>query len=86
MVVLYRRLGTTYRSYFQGQEVQEEDVLTLENGTDRLSRNIGAELPLNAAQYPRRAQISTQIPTSRTSFMLLNELSYYANGLLSNLK
>jgi hypothetical protein len=28
-------------------------------GTDRLSRNIGTELPLFAASYPRRAQIST---------------------------
>jgi hypothetical protein len=25
------------------------DLLTLEDGTDRLSRNVGAEIPLNAA-------------------------------------
>jgi hypothetical protein len=35
------------------------DFLTLEDGTDRLSRNVGTELPLNAALYPRRAQISS---------------------------
>jgi len=32
--------------------------LTLEDGTDRLSRNVGTELPLYAAEYPRRAHIS----------------------------
>jgi hypothetical protein len=33
--------------------------LTLEEGTDTLSRNIGKGLPLDAALYPRRAQFST---------------------------
>ena len=28
---------------------------TLEDGTERLSRNVGKNLPLYAAQYPRRA-------------------------------
>jgi len=32
--------------------------LTLEDGTDRLSRNVGTELPIYAAEYPRRAHIS----------------------------
>ena len=32
--------------------------LTLEDGTDRLSRNVGKELPLHATYYPRRAQVS----------------------------
>jgi hypothetical protein len=41
VVVLYRRFGTTYWSHVQG------DLLTLEYGTDRLSRNVGTELPLN---------------------------------------
>jgi hypothetical protein len=31
--------------------------LTLEDGTDTLSRNVGKGLPLDAALYPRRAQI-----------------------------
>jgi hypothetical protein len=34
------------------------DFLTLEDGTNTLSRNIGKGLPLNAALYHRRAQIS----------------------------
>jgi hypothetical protein len=34
-------------------------LLTLEDGTDWLSRNVGTELPLNAASYSRRAQISS---------------------------
>jgi hypothetical protein len=35
------------------------DLLTLEDGTDTSSRNVGKGLPLDAAQYPRRAQISS---------------------------
>jgi hypothetical protein len=32
---------------FKGQEIQEDfDILTLEDENDRLSRNIGKELPL----------------------------------------
>jgi len=34
------------------------DFLTLEAGTERLSRNISKELPLYAAYYLRRMQIS----------------------------
>jgi hypothetical protein len=32
--------------------------LTPENGTNRLFHDVGKELPLYAAQYPRRAEIS----------------------------
>jgi hypothetical protein len=46
-VILYRRFGTTYRSHLNGQGVQ--DFLTLEDGTDRLSRNVGKGLPLDDA-------------------------------------
>ena len=35
------------------------DFLTLEDGTDRLSRNVGKELPVCAALYPRRGQMSS---------------------------
>jgi hypothetical protein len=35
--------------------------LTLEGGTDRLSRNIGTKLPLYFAENPLRAQISRTI-------------------------
>ena len=48
----YRRFDTIIGSIFKGQEVQveyQEDFSTLEDGTDRLSRNVGAELPLYAA-------------------------------------
>jgi hypothetical protein len=34
------------------------DFLTPEAGTNRLSRNVGKELPLGAVQYPRRVRIS----------------------------
>jgi hypothetical protein len=43
---------------FKGQEVQE-DFLTLEDETDTLSRNVGKGLPVDAALYPRRGQISS---------------------------
>jgi hypothetical protein len=33
-------------------------LFTLEDGTGRLDRNVGNELPLLAAEHPRRAQIS----------------------------
>jgi len=34
------------------------DLLTLQDGKDSLSRNVGQELPLYAAEYPRKARIS----------------------------
>jgi len=40
VVIPYRRFGTTYRSDLQ---------LTLADRTERLSRNVGKELPLYAA-------------------------------------
>jgi len=44
----------------KGKEIQEDlDFLTIEDGTDRLYRNIGKELPLYAASYSRRAHISS---------------------------
>ena len=41
VVIPDRRFGTTFRSHFQGA--------SLENGTDKLSENVGKELPLLAA-------------------------------------
>jgi hypothetical protein len=32
--------------------------MTLEDGTDRLSRNVCKEMPLHAAQYPSKGRIS----------------------------
>jgi hypothetical protein len=61
VVIPYRRFGTiSVRPIFKGQQIQEEgflDFLTLEDWTDRSSRNVGKELPLHAAQYSSRAQI-----------------------------
>jgi hypothetical protein len=37
---------------------KSKTLLTLENETDTLSRNVGKGLPLDAALCPRRAQIS----------------------------
>jgi hypothetical protein len=43
LVVCYRRFGITYRSHFKGQAAQENclNFLTVEDGADRLSRNVG---------------------------------------------
>jgi hypothetical protein len=35
------------------------DFLTLEDGTDAMSRNVGKGLPLDAADHPRTAQFSS---------------------------
>jgi hypothetical protein len=52
VVIVYRRFGTTYRSHFQGSRVLEKillRLLTLEDGTDTLSRNVGKQLTHDAA-------------------------------------
>jgi hypothetical protein len=54
----YRHFGTTSRSHFPVQEIQEH-FLTLEDGTIYLSRNIDKEFPPYAAKYPRKAQVSS---------------------------
>jgi hypothetical protein len=50
VVIIYQRFGTTYRSHLHGSRVRV--------GTNTLSRNVGKQLPHDAAWYPRRAQIS----------------------------
>jgi hypothetical protein len=58
VVIPYRRFGTTsligpiakgQAVFLQGQEVKEQDFFNLEDRTDRLSRNVGTELRLDAA-------------------------------------
>jgi hypothetical protein len=52
LVILYRRFGTHIGAIPKGQPVlssRVKDVVTLENGNDRLSRNIDKELLLLAA-------------------------------------
>ena len=53
MVFPYRLLGPTCRFY-----LQKSRFLALEDGTDRLSRNVGKDLPLRAVSYPTSAQFS----------------------------
>jgi hypothetical protein len=53
MVISYRRVRTTDRSHLQGSR-----ILGLEDGTDRLSRNVRTKLPFYAGRHPRRAQIT----------------------------
>jgi hypothetical protein len=44
VVIHYRRCWTTYRPHLQGSRNP-----TLEDGTDRFSRNVGKGLPLETA-------------------------------------
>ena len=44
VVILHRRLGTTYRSHL--------DFLALQDATDRLSRNVGNGLPPTLRNIP----------------------------------
>ena len=66
VVIPYRCFGTTYRSYLQRSRIQES--LTLEDGTDRLCRNIGKEIPVDAASKPRRAQFSSSLEFAWITF------------------
>jgi hypothetical protein len=64
VVILYRRFGTTHRSYRQlsiSTFCFSLDFLTPDDGTDTLSRNVGKGFPLDAAQEPRRAQICSYL-------------------------
>jgi hypothetical protein len=55
-----------------------KDLLTLEDATDRLFQNIDKGLPIDAALYPRRKQIS---PTSRQKPDMKTEASFSAKIL-----
>jgi len=48
MVIPYGRFERIYQFHLQDQEVQQEfflDFMTLDDRTDRLSRNVGMKLP-----------------------------------------
>jgi len=45
VVISYRRFGTTYPPHLQESNSRVK-IIGLEDGTDRLSRNVGKELPL----------------------------------------
>jgi hypothetical protein len=55
MVVTDRR----FRSIFKSLSFLQEECLTLEDGTDRLSRNVGKKIPLYAAyiSHERRSHL-----------------------------
>ena len=59
--------------------IKNPRFLTLEDGTDMLSQNVSMELPLYAAQYPRRVQISC-LPYLACHSMILHQ----EQRLLSN--
>jgi hypothetical protein len=48
------------------------DILTLDDGTDTLSRNVGKGLPLDAALYPRRAQMLRWVHLQHTAKVKLS--------------
>jgi hypothetical protein len=57
VVIVYRRFGPI----FNGQKSKSFllRLLTLEDGSNTSSRNVGKQLPHDATYYPRRAQISS---------------------------
>jgi hypothetical protein len=60
---LLRRLHTTGHILRSGCYLAHSflDFLILKDGTDRMYENVGKELPLYAAKYPRRGQISSTL-------------------------
>jgi len=54
VVIPCRRFGVNYRSHLQAS--RNLGFWTLADGTDGLSRNVGKELPLVAAQLSRKTQ------------------------------
>jgi hypothetical protein len=71
------------------------EFFILEDGNDRLSRNVGKELPIVAAKQPRRAQFSTSklahyfhchnIPRGLLlTIALLNCRYYYKTAFVTN--
>ena len=54
LVIPYRRFGTTYPSHLQGSRI-------LEDGTDRLSRNIGTELSLRCVKSQKSAHLFCEL-------------------------
>jgi hypothetical protein len=68
VIILYRSFGKTYWFYLQGPGSPRRKPVKgyavyigkcfVEDGTERLSRNVGKVLPLDALQYTRRVQTS----------------------------
>jgi len=64
MVVGYRRFGRTYLSQLHGSSGPRRftlDGLTYENGTDKLYRNVGNQVPTYAAWHTASLNYMAQI-------------------------
>jgi hypothetical protein len=80
---LLRRLHTTGHVLRSGCYLAHSflDSLILEDGTDRMYENVGKELPLYAAKYPRRGQISsTSRRKSNDMIYLLTSIGLSPDG------
>jgi len=76
MVVLYTDVsGQPIGFIFKDQA---EDCLSLKNGTDMLSRNVGIELPSYTMWYPRRAHLLICIAAEAWSHSTRNLTQFYA--------
>jgi hypothetical protein len=72
-----RKSGDNKRFKEEAQRhLSKKNFLTLRDGTDRLSRNVGKELPPYAVQYLRRAEIS------RTRHMSKIQIIFQRNLLI----
>jgi hypothetical protein len=63
--IIYHYISTLTVSSSNRHPVYQDmfllDILTLENGTNWISQNVGMELPLYAAYNPRRQQVSKHV-------------------------
>jgi len=80
MVISYE-FEATWDLRYSAAYIGKFFFLTLEDGTDWLSRNVGKELPRYAAQYLRRAQISST-PQRKPEIAHWSDLKGTVNGLI----
>jgi len=88
VLIPYQRFRTAYRSIFKGQESNSWS-LKLEDGTDKLSKNNGKELPPLAVKLPKRAQFSSaswQKPEITHCLLLLSEWCILGKCVKCNIK
>ena len=80
LVGVYRRFRTAYPSHLQGSRV---NCLTLEDGAEGLSHNVGKQSPTYAAQNPEEQGPHLQAVEARNSatvsgFPAVNGLAFLA--------
>ena len=83
LVASYRRFGTTYQSHLQSSSSPRQ-CWNLEDGTDRLYRNVGNQLPIWAVSQPRRAMISTISFSKRIPCHGIGLVSYLVGYLVKS--